>query len=112
MDFPKEQVEELKRLSPEVQGCEEGGATFFLIPQLQLPAGCKPESVDALLCPTARDGYNSRLYFAERIQSKVSPNWNGAVRIAERNWVAFSWKTPEGMRLVQMVAEHLRGLRQ
>ena len=109
MNFPEEQVSELNRLFPGVQACEEGGTTFLLIPNLKLPDGCKPEAVDALFCPTARDGYTSRLFFAEKV--KAGPNWNGAARVLERNWFAFSWKVAEGLRLAQMVAEHLRGLR-
>jgi hypothetical protein len=112
MDFPQEQIAELKGLAPEVGSCEEGGTTFFLIRPLVLPDGCTPAAVDALLCPSTRDGYNSRLYFSERIVSKAPLNWNGNIRIAERNWFAFSWRTPAGLRLAQMVAEHIRAFRQ
>lgn len=112
MSFPSDQIEELKRLLGTVQAAEEGGTTYFLIPALALPAGCTPSIVDALLCPTSRDGYPSRLFFAERIQSPISRNWNAnGVRIIERNWYAFSWKVPENLRLAQIIGVHLRGLR-
>jgi hypothetical protein len=91
--------------------CEEGGITFFLILGLELPDGCNPNKTDALLCPTKRDGYESRLYFSDKIQTKKTLNWNAnGVRIFERNWHAFSWRTPPNLRLCQMVAIHWKGL--
>ena len=112
MSLPTDQIEELKILFGAVKTCEEGGIVYFLISSLSLPSGCSPEKTDALLCPTLRDGYASRLYFAERIHSPTQRNWNAnGVRILERNWHAFSWKIPENMRFAQMVGAHLRGLR-
>lgn len=114
MALPTDQVEELKGVSP-VSEFDEGGATFLLLPTFKLPDGCLPSSVDLLLCPTPRDGYNSRLFFAERVQPPQTPgrqalNWNGTARIAERNWQAFSWRTPSGLRLAQMLSIHLKAL--
>ncbi len=112
MSFPSDQIEELKRFFGKIFAIEEGRVTYFFIPALALPPGCTPSSIDALLCPVKRDGYNSRLFFAERIQSSIQRNWNAnSVRIAERNWCAFSWQVPENLRLAQMIGVHLRGLR-
>lgn len=112
MGFAEDQAEELKRLFPGVKYCEEGGCDYFLLPRLVLPEGCAPSLVDALLCPTPRDGYSSRLFFAEKIQARGNPNWNGtAFRILERNWQVYSWRTHcDSLRLAQMIPEHLRGL--
>lgn len=112
MSFPVDQVEELKAIFSNVSSAEEGGVTFFFIPSLELPPGCRPEQVDALLCPTLRDGYHSRLFYAAQVQSPTQRNWNASgVRILERTWYAFSWKVPENLRLAQMISIHLRGLR-
>ena len=112
--FPDDEIEEMKMLFGPLQQGQEGGATFILISRLALPSGCTPSHVDALLCPTLRDGYTSRLFFAQRVQKPTvpAPNWNGAARILERDWHAFSWRvSAQPMRLAQLVAEHLRGLR-
>jgi hypothetical protein len=77
--------------------------TFLLIPQLFLPAGCTPECIEALLCPTARDGYPSRLFLAAQVKPR---SWSTA-RILERNWFMVSWRIREGLRLAQMVLAHL-----
>ena len=111
MNFPQEQINELKDLFPNIQACDEGGVTFFLIPELDLPESCTPIKVDALLCATPRDGYESRLFFSQIVQTPKQLNWNAnGVRILERNWHAFSWKTPPSLRLSQMVAIHWKGL--
>lgn len=107
-----DQLAELRELVPRVQRAVEGGVPFYLLPDLSLPLGCTPEKVDALLCPTPRDGYPSRLFFAQRIISPASRNWNGAARILERNWFAFSWKVEvPNLRLAQLVLAHLKALR-
>lgn len=113
MEFSTNEVEELKQLSPNVMRCEEGGVSYFLLPQLELPENCSPLQTDALLCPSPRDGYTCRLFFSSVIQAKKALNWNAqSVRILERNWHAFSWKiNANNLRLMQMVAIHLGALR-
>lgn len=113
MTFPQDELDELKHLYGDIQRADEGGSPYFLVTGLPLPEGCTPRRVDALLCPAPRDGYPSRLFFAERPSSRSSPNWNGQVRILERNWFAFSWKinASEPLRLAQVIQAHLRGLR-
>jgi hypothetical protein len=112
MEFPPDQIEELKAIASGVQESQEGGFLYFLLPSLQLPSGCKPEKIDAILCPMIRDGYPSRLFFAEQITAPVCRNWNvRGVRILERNWYAFSWTVQKGLRLAQMIGAHLKGLR-
>lgn len=112
MSYPDDQVDELKHLSQGVEQCAEGGRTYLFLPGLALPDGCTPATIDALLCPSELDGYPSRLFFAGRVQSPSSRNWNAnGVRILERKWEAFSWKVSPNLRLAQMVAAHLKGLR-
>lgn len=112
MEIPNDQVEELKTLYPGTCRYDEAGKPFFLIPKVQLPEGCEPRVTDALLCPTARDGYPSRLYVADKVAFATPRNWNASnARIIERNWHAFSWKVRDGLRLAQMVGAHLRGFR-
>jgi hypothetical protein len=111
-EFPQDEALELVSLYPNTSRSEEGGLTYFLIPDVALPPGCAPSSCDALLCPLQRDGYISRLFFSEQIQSPQPRNWNAnGIRILERNWHAFSWQTRAGLRLAQMVQTHLSGLR-
>lgn len=112
MIITDDQIKELKVLWPGVQRYVEVGVDYLFIPQLSLPAGCQPAVVDALLCPTPRDGYPSRLFYSQQIQSAQSRNWHVQnARIIEKNWFTFSWKTgDEPRRLAQMVFAHIKGL--
>jgi hypothetical protein len=113
VNFPEDQLAELKRLCPGASWCQDGGIGYFLLPALSLPDGCAPKAADALLCPTPRDGYNSRLFFDRVVSSRQALNWHMQnVRIAERNWNAYSWKLNRtDLRLAQIIGEHLRALR-
>lgn len=111
--FPKDQIEELKHCCQAVSACQDSGIDYLLLEDLALPPGCLPARIDALLCPTPRDGYPSRLLFAAQVQSPFARNWNFNGRICERNWHGYSWKTddPRPMRLAQLVRLHLDGFR-
>jgi len=110
-----DQVGELVRAFPGTRTAQEGGATYYLLPSVTLPAHCQPSTVDLLLCPVQRDGYETRLFLSEQVQRPPHPdekkrlNWNGHARILERNWHALSWRIPGvlSMRLIQMVLCHL-----
>ncbi len=112
--FPADQIDELRSLCEGVAACEEASVTYLRLAKLALPAGTTPDRVDALLCPTPRDGYSSRLFFALLLASPFPRNWNASnVRIVDANWHAYSWKidAPGPFRLAQLVSMHLDGLR-
>lgn len=100
-------------LVPEAQVAREGGATFLLLPALPLPEGIQPRAADALLCPTPRDGYPSRLYYAVQPQH-APPQFRNvrATHILGRTWYACSWRVRSGLRLAQLVRAHLDALKQ
>ncbi len=111
MKFPEEQIERLKALIPSISEASEGGYDYILLEDLILPDGCIPSVTDALLCPTPREGYSSRLFFAEKIIGGPPRNWNGNLRVLGRNWYAVSWQTTAGLELVEMLMIHLKALR-
>jgi hypothetical protein len=106
----EDQILEVKRFYPRAEIIPEGGINFVFIPELELPSGCIPRNVDALLCPVMRDGYNTRLFYAQMIEGIPTKNWNGILRLCDRNWVSYSWKSTEGMELIQMIMYHLSTL--
>lgn len=112
MEYPSDQIEEIKQLCDSVLFAKEGEINYLLLNGLNLLEGSKPLKVDALFCPVPRDGYNSRLFFSEKIDSPDynQLNWNvNGIRILERNWYGYSWKIIEtDLRLVQSVINHLR----
>ena len=111
MTVPDDQVVELKHLCSEVLACDEGETSYILLRGLLLPDGCNPQQTDALLCPSQRDGYDSRLFFADKITFHRPPNWTGVAHIVGRTWHVYSWRIPPNLRLAQMVAMHLKAFR-
>jgi len=112
VEFSQEQVEELKLFCPDARPHVEGGTTYFFLPGLRLPDGCSPAQMNALLCPTGHHGYTSRLLFEGQFSSRQARNWHFNAHILGRNWAAISWNIPAtGLRLAQILAEHLRAFR-
>ncbi len=106
-------LEEIKRVCTEARLEHEAGLPYIFLPCLELPVGCEPRVVDCLLCLGTRDGYPSRLFFAERVMTAHGLNWNAhGTRILGRSWSAFSWKlTTNSLRPAQVLAAHMRALR-
>ena len=114
MALDQEQIDELKSCYPEIAAAEDGGTEFILIRNLKLPKGCDPQVVDALLCPTLRDNYTSRLFLSSKVKhSGPAQNWNAVnVVIVNRNWWAVSWNTnADNLRLLGMVTAHLQAFK-
>lgn len=112
MEYPQEQIDELKRYCSRVSALTEGNGTFLHLEQLRLPDGCEPAVCDALLRPfTGGDGYPSQLYFSVLVKSPYTRNWNVSnARLCEKNWFAFSWKvSPVSPTLVKILVAHLTG---
>jgi len=113
MNFPAEQVNELKVSFPDnaIQACQEAGVDYFLIPAVAFPEGCVPTSADLLYCPTPRDGYAARLFFSEKVTAKQNLNWNTETVILGRKWFAYSWRIDEKTTLVNTLFVILRALK-
>lgn len=105
------EIEALKQYCSGVSALTEGGITYLYLQELRLPKGCTPPICDALLCPSPRDGYPSRLFLSTRVSVPIARNWNcDNARIGERNWHAFSWKvTLSGLTLPKLLLAHLNG---
>jgi len=112
MAFEQDQVDELKRYYSNLQVVEEGGQKFIFFPNLQLPLGCNPQTVEGLLCPAPRDGYPSRLFISAKVtHSGSGQNWSpaGGVMIIGRQWWVVSWHTHnDNQRLLGMITAHLQ----
>lgn len=111
MQFPQDQIDELKQIAPILSFIEDGGHSYFLIKQFPLPEGCSPSEMDLLLCPLAHTGYNSRLFFAQAITGCPQRNWNGSLRVLDKNWFAISWNVPVDLRLAETLLVHLNAFR-
>jgi hypothetical protein len=120
MEFPADEVDELKRCYAKLASAQEGGVNFILIPELRLPPGAEPAVVEALFCPYGKgDGYTSRLFLSKQItHNGRGKNWNAAgVTILGKQWWAVSWNAtpangqPVKQRLAAVLAAHLEAFR-
>ena len=111
MSFSEKEIEELKKIAPDLSTAQEGSHSYILVRNYKLPEGCIPVVTDLLLCPTPRDGYQSRLFFPQKISGCPPRNWNTQIRVLERSWWAFSWQTAAGYRLAEMFIVHINALR-
>ena len=87
MDYPQQQLEELKRYCTKLKAFPEGGVTYFYLEELPPARRVRthPQVCDALLCPVPRDGYPSRLFLSVQVSSPYPRNWNVTnARIDER----------------------------
>jgi hypothetical protein len=107
----EDDLRELDHLCSGAKEYTEFGLNYVLLPQLRLPSGCTPAVLDALLCLSPRDGYPTRLYFAQQVASKNGLNWNAQnVAILQRSWFAYSWNYVASGRPIEVLAQHLKAL--
>jgi hypothetical protein len=104
-------LRELDQLCGGAKEYAEFGLNYILLLQLRLPSGCSPATLDALLCLSPRDGYPTRLYFAQQVSNKNGLNWNASnVAILQRSWFAYSWNYVASQRPLEVLAQHLKAL--
>lgn len=108
-----ERLETLKSAYPGLALGKESGTEFILIPELILPEGCQPGKLAALLCPTERDSYPSRLFLSEKItHSGPGINWTvNGVQILGRSWWAVSWRIAESEFPHEILLNHLKAFK-
>ena len=105
----EEQTQEVLVAFPGSKLYSEGGFDFMVIPEIELPSGCSPETVKGLLCYQPRDGYQSRLFVSSMVTGCPRRNWNAMnVRILDQNWFGVSWQTDAGLTVFQMLMAHLK----
>jgi hypothetical protein len=100
---------EIKAVYPGAAEMNEGGITFIFLPNLILPPRCVPRSVDGLLSLSQHGGYTTRLFLSQPVHG-AGNNWT-VHSIFGKTWHTWSWNNvPSGLRPVEILAEHLRGL--
>jgi hypothetical protein len=98
----------LETVSSGITTFTEGGQRYVHLPLLRLPDGCNPAATAALICMDTRDGYPTRLFFAQPIASRTSLNWRPTTAIAGKQWYSFSWNNvPSSTRPVEVLIGHL-----
>lgn len=103
------QLERLRALCPGAELWNEAGAPLVFLPDLKVESAGATHTIDALLCPRARDNYESRLYFSRQLPA--NRNW-GAHNLMTRTWWAFSWQgISAGQPWIDILAGHLEAVK-
>ncbi|HEY0842086.1 hypothetical protein [Methylotenera sp.] len=88
----------------------EAGLTYIHFPSLTLPPGNTPGAIEALVCLSTRDGYNTRLFFSEPVAGK-GQNWS-VHSILGKAWHTCSWNYVEfSGNPTNVIAQHLRAFK-
>jgi hypothetical protein len=67
---------------------------------------------DLLLWPWDRDGYPSRLFLSEPVESSEARNWNGTFNLQGRKWHAISWNyVANSLPWIEILGAHLKAFR-
>ena len=61
------ELDRLKALCPGAELWDEGGAPLVFLPDMKVEASGAVHLVDLLLCPRARDSYETRLFFSAQL---------------------------------------------
>ena len=85
-----EQLATMRSLCQGAELWEEGGRPLVFLPGLKVHSGGEVHTVDGLLCPRDRDGYETRLFLSKAFPGKVA-NWN-VFNIKGRTWHSPSWQ--------------------
>lgn len=96
----------LQAVCSQAESMSEGGSVFAFLPRLRFRAKGVTLCMDALLCPAAHSGYETRLFL-----EKPVPGFAGAwypQTILSRPWQTISWRgvSPE-QPWTRILSEHL-----
>ena len=101
-------VDEIARLRTVCPGAalwDEAGEPLVFLPDLKVDSAGTVHTVDALLCPRMRDGYDTRLYYSRQLP--VPRDWS-AHAVMAGSWYTFSWQgIPASQPWLDILASHL-----
>ncbi len=109
MNYEAAQLARLRGVCPGAEVWTDGSQPLVYMPGLRVESSGGVHIVDALLCPKGRDGYETRLFFSQRLP--VDRNWQTAV-ISARTWYAASWSgIAAGQPWLDILGSHLETMK-
>lgn len=98
-------MDRLRGFCPAADLWHEGQQPLVFIPEISVESAGARHPVDLLLCPRARNSYETRLFFSKKLP--VNRNWS-SFSIMTRTWHAFSWRgIPACDDWLEVLAMHL-----
>lgn len=104
------ELDRLKAFCPGAELWDEGGAPLVFLPNMKVESSGAVHLVDLLLCPRARDSYETRLFFSAQLPS--GRNWQPPNAIMARSWHTFSWQGIKAEQpWIDILASHLEAVK-
>ena len=95
----------IKSVFHEAELWTETEQPLVYLPDLRVSSAGKQHTVNVLLCPRARDSYQTRLFFSERLP--CNRNWS-VFNIKGITWHAISWQgIPANDDWMEILASHI-----
>lgn len=101
----------LQSMQPSASLHTEGGNPVVLLPKFKFRAGEKTVEMTLLLYPAKHSGYDTRLFFEQKLEGVgQSQNWTEHT-VLSRKWWAPSWKdVVADQPWTSMLGAHLRAV--
>lgn len=103
---------QLARLQTLCRGAElwdDATGPVVHLPEIKVESGGSLHTVDALLWPAGRDGYDTRLFFSAKLP--VNRNWQ-VYNVLTKTWHAISWNGISGNQpWLDILAGHLEAVK-
>jgi hypothetical protein len=105
----EDRLSPLRSLCESAQVLQEGGHEYIYLKNLRIRVAGETHVVEAVLCPSANNGYLTRLFLSVAFPKKGA-NWS-VHQILGRVWHTWSWNgVPADLPLLQMLLCHLDAL--
>lgn len=103
------EITALKAICADAEVMQEGGLVYAFLPRLRFRLKDNSHTHDALLCPSAHSGYDTRLFFEQPVPG-FAGTWY-AHQILSRQWHTISWRgVAAEQSWTKILAEHLGAL--
>lgn len=105
------QLVSLRNLSPQAELMTEGGQVAAYLPSVQFEAKGAKVTRNLLLWPGPKDGYLTRLFLSEQVQSTEGRAWT-SFSLCGGTWWAVSWQgVAANLPWLAILANHLRAFK-
>ena len=105
----QQEFDRLRELHPSARLIRDAGNIVVFLPKFGFRSDGRKFNMDLLLCPHAHSGYETRLFFEQRVDGK-GKNWTQH-HVIGRNWWACSWQgVAPSASWTTMLCAHLRAV--
>ena len=103
---PEEQLNLIIGLCPKAQLVDESGQKVIFLPDMKFQAGACESTQNLLFVPFPLFGYDSSLFFAQRLNEGPARNWTQH-NLLNREWWRLSYRVNTRLPWFEQILQHL-----